>query len=131
MYTFIVTNMSLPNKDIVAFYCNRGTMENFIGECKNGFDFASVSSKEKVVNANRLQIHALAYNLFNLFRRLVLPETMRHHLIDTIRLKLFKVAARVVHTGRYTKFKLCSHCPYKDEIVTVFTNIRNLAASLE
>jgi len=48
LYTFIVTN--------------------FIKEGKSGFDFSSVSSRTKVVNANRLQIHALAYNLFNWFR---------------------------------------------------------------
>ena len=127
MYTFIVTNMELASESVVAYYFNRGSMENFIEECKNGFDFASVSSKSKVVNANRLQIHVLVYNLFNWFRRLVLPEKLRHHLIDTIRLKLFKVAARVVRSGRYTWYKLSSSCPYKDEIALIFSNIRSLA----
>ena len=36
-----------------------------------------------IVNANRVQIHALAYNLFNWFRRLTLPESMRKDRIDT------------------------------------------------
>ena len=36
------------------------------------FYFSSVSSQSMIVNANRLQVHALAYNLFNWFRRLVL-----------------------------------------------------------
>ena len=40
-------------------------MENFIKESKSGFDFASVSSHTRMVNANRLQVHALAYNIFN------------------------------------------------------------------
>ena len=79
-------------------YCNRGRMENFIEECKDGFDFASVSSQSKVVNANRLQFHTFVYNIFNLFRRLVLPGEMRKHLIDTVRLKLLKVATKVVHS---------------------------------
>jgi len=39
-------------------------MKNFIKEGKSGFDFVSVSSSSKVMNANRLQTHALAYNLF-------------------------------------------------------------------
>lgn len=47
-------------------------MENFIKESKSGFDFASVSSHTRIVNANRLQVHALAYNIFNWFRRLAL-----------------------------------------------------------
>ena len=46
-------------------------MENYIKECKNGFDFGAVSSSSKVVNENRLQIHVLAYNIFNWFKRLV------------------------------------------------------------
>ena len=52
-------------------------MENFIKESKTGFDFAYVSSYTRIVNANRLQIHTLAYNIFNWFRRLALSANMR------------------------------------------------------
>jgi len=85
---------------------------------KNGFNFAAVSSSSKIVNANRLQVHALAYNIFNWFKRLVLPAKMRNQQIDTIRLKLLKIAAKVIHSARYIVFKLCSSRPYKDELVT-------------
>lgn len=94
----------------VLFYCGRGKIENFIKEGKIGFDFSSVSSYSMVVNANRLQVHALAYNLFNWFRRLVLSANMRKQRIDTIRLKLLKIAAKAVHSARYIIFKLCSSC---------------------
>ena len=50
-------------EELILFYCKRGLMENFIKESKNGFDFASMSSSSKVVNANRLQVHALTYTL--------------------------------------------------------------------
>lgn len=74
-YTFIVTNMEgLVHWQVIDYYCNRGRMENFIGEGKQGFDFASVSSRSMTVNANRLQLHALAYNIFNWFRRLAAPK---------------------------------------------------------
>ena len=106
-------------------------MENFIGECKDGFDFASVSSKNKVVNANRLQLHTLVYNIFNLFRRLVLPKQMSKHLIDTVRLKLLKIATKVIHSGRYIKFNLCSSCSYKEEVFQIFDNIWQLKVQLE
>ena len=43
-------------------------MENFIKESKSGFDFSAVSSHNRIVNANRVQVHALAYNIFNWFR---------------------------------------------------------------
>ena len=87
-------------------------MENFIKEGKSGFDFSSVSSASKIVNANRLLVHGLAYNIINWFRRLVLASGMQKLRIDAIRLKLMKIASKVVHTGGYTIFRLCSSCPY-------------------
>ena len=101
-------------------------MENFIKESKNGFDFDSMSSHSKLVNANRLQISMLAYNLFNWFKRLVLPVKMRKHQIDTVRLKLIKIASRIVRSARYIIFKLCSSCPYKTEFYETLENIRKL-----
>ena len=89
--------------------------ENFIKESKSGFDFSAVSSHNRIVNANRVQVHALAYNIFNWFRRLVLSAKMRKQRIDTVRLKLLKIATKVVHSARYITFKLCSSCPYKEE----------------
>ena len=65
IYTFIVTNMDMEPYQVIQFYCGRGKMENFIKEGKSGFDFAAVSSHSKVVNANRMRLHMLAYNLFN------------------------------------------------------------------
>lgn len=126
MYTFIVTNMDLNPESLIKFYYNRGRMENFIKESKNGFDFDSMSSQSKIINSNRLQISMLAYNLVNWFKRLVLPAKMRKLQIDTIRLKLIKIASRVVRSARYTIFKLCSSCPYKTEFYETLENIRNL-----
>ena len=79
MYTFVVANMDSSPEYLIKFYCKRGLMENFIKESKSGFDFASVSSHTRIVNANRLQVHALAYNIFNWFRRLVLSANMRNN----------------------------------------------------
>lgn len=125
-YSFIVTNMDLTPEEILKYYRNRGTMENIIKESKSGFGFASTGSKSKVVNANRLGLHVLAYNLFNCFRRLVLPKSMKKMQIDTIRLKLLKVASKIIKAARYIYFKLCSSCPYKNEFYETFENIRQL-----
>ena len=131
LYTFVVTTMEAEPYQVIQFYCGRGKMENFIKEGKSGFDFSSVSSHSKVVNANRLQVHALAYNLFNWFRRLALSASMRKQRIDTIRLKLLKIAAKTVHSARYIIFKLCSSCPYKKEFYETLSNIRKLKPQLE
>lgn len=131
LYTFIVTTMGMAPYQVVQFYCGRGRMENFIKEGKSGFDFSSVSSASKVVNANRLRVHALAYNLFNWFRRLALSAKMRKLRIDTIRLKLLKIATKAVHSARYIVFKLCSSCPYKKEFYETLRNIGRLQPQLE
>lgn len=131
MYTFVVTNMDSSPEDVIRFYCKRGLMENFIKECKNGFDMSYVSSSRQIVNANRVQIHALAYNLFNWFRRLALPEKLRKDRIDTLRLKLLKIAVKVVRSARYVFFKLCSHCPFEAEFQETLVNTRCLKPMLE
>lgn len=126
---YIVTNIpqeSLPIKRIIALYCNRGTMENFIKESKNGFRFGAVSSSSMVVNSNRLLIHMLAHCIFNWFRRFALPPEMAKMTVDTIRLRLLKIASRVVRTGRYLHFRLCSSCPTRQEFVQVLTRIHAL-----
>ena len=106
-------------------------MENFIKESKSGFDFSAVSSHNRIVNANRVQVHALAYNIFNWFRRLVLSAKMRKQRIDTVRLKLLKIATKVVHSARYITFKLCSSCPYKEEFYDTLSAIGKLDVQLE
>ena len=131
LFTFIVTTMESEPYQVIQFYCGRGKMENFIKEGKSGFDFSSVSSHSMTVNANRLQVHALAYNLFNWFRRLALAASMRKQQINTIRLKLLKIAAKAVHSARYIVFKLCSSCPYKKEFYETLSNIWQIQPQLE
>ena len=131
MHTFIVTNMDASPADVIHFYCKRGTMENFIKESKNGFDFRSVSSHSMITNACRVQVRALAYNIFNWFKRLVLPKYLRKCTVDTIRMKLLKIAAKAVHSARYTIFKLCSSCPYKNEFYETLENIHRLRPQRE
>ncbi|MCI9488390.1 MAG: IS1380 family transposase, partial [Lachnospiraceae bacterium] len=69
--------------------------------------------------------------LFNWFRRLVLPANMRKQQVNTIRLKLIKIAARAVRSARYITFKLCGSCPYKKEFYRTLENIRRLTIQLE
>lgn len=131
IYSFIVTNMTADIQSVIRFYCGRGKMENFIKESKSGFDFGAVSSRSMVVNANRVQIHVLACNIFNWFKRLALSASMKKHCVDTIRLKLVKIAAKVIRIGRYIYFKLCSSCSYQEEFYETLDNISRLKPQLE
>ena len=92
---------------------------------------ALLSGVARMVNANRLQVHALAYNIFNWFRRLALSANMRKQRIDTVRLKLLKIAAKAVRSARYITFKLCSGCLYKNEFYETLSNISRLNVQLE
>lgn len=51
--------------------------------------------------------------------------------IDTIRLKLLKVAAKVIHSARYITFKLCSSCPYQNEFYETLSKISMLQPQRE
>lgn len=89
--------------------------------------FTSVLGKKKHAS----QLSVLAYNLLNWFRRLVLPAKMRKLRMDTLRLKLIKIAARIIHLARYITFKLCSSCPYQNDFLETLRNIKNLTVKLE
>lgn len=125
-YTFVVTNMTSHPESIIKFYCNRGTMENFIKEGKNGFAFDKMSSSSFTSNANKLQEMVLAYNLNNWMRRLCFTNSMKSLRIETIRMKIIKVAGKLVKSSRYLKFKLSSSCAYQNEFWHILKNINSL-----
>lgn len=57
-------------------------------------------------------LSSFAYVLVDGIRRLALQGTKHAQArVDTIRLRLFKIAARVRVTARRVIFHLCSHCP--------------------
>jgi hypothetical protein len=57
-------------------------------------------------NAVRLQLFAMAYNLANFLRQLVLPKPVRGWTLTTLREKLLKIGAKVVTHARYVVFQL-------------------------
>ena len=71
---FIVTNRSLPNERLLAFYNDRGTAEQHIKEGKYALKWTRLSCMKLAANAVRLQLHALAYNLANFLRTTATPE---------------------------------------------------------
>ena len=89
-----------------------------------------VDELDEITKNNKVE-HALAYNIFNWFRRPSLSANMRKQRIDTVRLKLLKIAAKVIRSARYITFKLCSSCPYKDEFYNTLSNISKLCIQLE
>ena len=61
---FIVTNLARPAERVVTFYNQRGTCEQHIKEGKNAIKWTRLSCRTFAANAVRLQLHALAYNVW-------------------------------------------------------------------
>ena len=103
---FIVTNMSRPADNVVAFYNKRGTCEQWIKEGKGAIKWTRLSCRSFAANAVRLQLHALAYNLGNFLRTLATPEPIKDWSMTTLKEKLIKIGAKVVSHGRYVAFQM-------------------------
>jgi hypothetical protein len=103
---FIVTNMSRPAKNVVAFYNKRGTCEQWIKEGKGAINWTRLSCRSFAANAVRLQLHALASNLGNFLRTLAMPEPIKDWLLTILKDKLIKIGAKIVSHGRYVAFQM-------------------------
>ena len=103
---FLVTNLCRPPERVVAFYNARGTAEQWIKEGKNAVRWTRLSCRSMKANAVRLQLHALAYNLANFFRTLVLPDEVERWSLTTLREKVVKIGAKVIAHARYTVFQM-------------------------
>jgi hypothetical protein len=98
---FIVTNRSLPNQRVLAFYNDRGTAEQHIKEGKHALRWTRLSCMRFAANAVRLQLHALAYNLANFLRTMAMPEAIESWSLTSLRERLIKTGARLVRHARY------------------------------
>jgi hypothetical protein len=103
---FIVTNLSRPPENIVAFYNQRGTCEQWIKEGKGAVKWTRLSCRTFAANAVRLQLHALAYNLGNFLRTLATPEPIKDWSLTSLKEKLIKIGAKVISHGRYVAFQM-------------------------
>ena len=98
---FIVTNLALPNRAVVRFYNKRGTAEQWIKEGKQAAHWTRLSCHRFRPNEVRLQLSVLAYNLGNLWRRLVLPPRIDSWSLTSLQQRLVKTGGRLVRHARY------------------------------
>jgi hypothetical protein len=71
---FIVTNLETDSRAVVRFYNKRGTAEQWIKEGKQAAKTTRLSCHRFQSNEVRLWLSVIARNLWNLWRRLVLPK---------------------------------------------------------
>jgi hypothetical protein len=126
---FVVTNLTGPSQELYdELYCQRGEMENRIKEQQLYLYADRTSCHAFLANQFRLLLSSAAYVLVETLRRIGLAETQwARAQVHTIRLKLFKVAARVRVSVRRIVFHFSSSYPWQ----TLFRHVAaRLGASL-
>jgi hypothetical protein len=111
---FVVTNIIdlCPHCVYDAMYTPRGDMENRIKEQQLMLFADRTSCHSFVANQFRLLLSSAAYVLMETLRRTILAGTeLAAAQVNTIRLKLFKVAARVVVSVRRVVFHFSTAYP--------------------
>ena len=98
---FIVTNLTLPSRAVVRFYNKRGTAEQWIKEGKQAVKMTRLSCHRFRPNEVRLWLTIIAYNLGNLWRRLVLPQRIGNWSLTSLQQRLVKTGGRLVKHARY------------------------------
>ena len=103
---FTVTKLSRPSRAVVRLYNKRGTAEQWIKEGKQAAHWTRLSCYRFRANEARLQLSLLAYNLGNLWRRLVAPKGIDHWSLTSLQQRLVKTGGRLVKHARYYRLLL-------------------------
>jgi Transposase DDE domain group 1 len=125
---FVVTNLDGPAQTLYdQTYCQRGEAENRIKEAQVGLFATRTSCHVFASNQLRVLLAALAYVLIERLRTLGLKGTeLANAQVDTLRVKLLKLAAVVTRNTRRIRLYCASNWPS----ATIFVQaMRALAAS--
>jgi len=122
---FITVNVPGDPQELYEdVYCQRGAMENRIKEQQMDLFADRTSCHRFLANQFRLLLSSAAYLLVQALRRTALQGTdLEKAQVGTIRLKLLKVAARVVTSARRVVFHLASSYPYAERFRAVFERV--------
>jgi hypothetical protein len=111
---------------VVRFYNGRGTAEQWIKEGKNAVKWTKLSCRRFKDNAARLHLFALAYNLANFLRQLVLPKAIKRWTLTTLREKLIKIGAKVLAHAKYVTFQLAKVAVPRKQFARILERIARL-----
>ncbi len=104
--SFAVEKMTAA--EVVEWYNQRGTAENFIKELKHGVGMLHMPCGQLEANAAWFRIGALAYNLFLLSQSLAWPVQLCDVTLGTVRWRLYQTAARLTHHARQAILKVAT-----------------------
>ena len=116
----VITNLEDDPRKVIEFYCQRGNSENFTKELKNDFGANTLSHEQFVKNAFEFFTKSLAYNLFQIFRNLVLEGEDQKMQAGTFRRKYQKVASRLSRHARKGFLRIASSFRYRKQFMKYF-----------
>ena len=124
---FVVTNLEhAPEHVYDQIYCQRGEAENRIKEAQIGLFATRTSCRYFASNQLRVLLAALAYVLIERLRALALRGTaLAAAQIDTLRIKLLKLAAVVTRNTRRIRLYLASNWPSAPLFAHAMTMLRS------
>jgi len=85
-------------------------------------------SKTIVLNAVRLQLHVLAYNLGNFMRTLAIPKAAVSWSLTSLREKPIEIGAKVISHGRYVTFQMAEVAVPRQMFAEILSLIARLRA---
>jgi hypothetical protein len=97
----MVTNLETDSRAVVRFYNTRGTAEPWIKAGKQAVKMTRLSCHRFRSNEVRLWLSVIAYNLGNLWRRLVLPKRIEQWSLTSVQQRLVKTGGRLITHARY------------------------------
>ena len=124
---FLVTSLwGDPRELYEKTYCQRGEAENRIKEQQLHLFAGRTSCHDFLANQFRVLLSAAAYVLMETLRRVGLAGTeLAQAQVDTIRLKLLKIGARVVRSVRRIVLHLASGYPLQELLAGVLRRLRD------
>jgi hypothetical protein len=124
---YVVTNLSgEPEALYDDLYCQRGEAENRIKEAQVGLFATRTSCQQFQSNQLRMLLAALGYVLIERLRALALKGTkLATAQVDTLRIKLLKLAAVVTRNTRRIRLYLASNWPSADVFAHAMHQLRS------
>jgi Transposase DDE domain group 1 len=108
---FVVTTRPDDPAALYAWYTDRGETENWIKDLKTACFADRLSCHRFLANQVRLLLHGAAYWLLDTLRRWLVATGVEPLRLETVRLRLIKIAGRVRQLPTHVHLRLASSHP--------------------
>lgn len=118
-YHYFATNLDMELLDLIKFHRMRGNAENIFKDMKQEYMLSKLPFNEIESNGLFMQVIIAAYNLFKIFKGVLLKAEWRKHTLRVVRHRLFRCSAIIRNQARTLKMVICDINPYKDDLISL------------